>query len=116
MEGTREAATGASTATRGVGTSAQEAGRRTRSATQAMSNDFRRVRSAIGLVSAALAAVGVASGIRTAINDIANFEQAMLGLQVTSGATADQMAELQKQARTLGATSMFSAQQAGEAQ
>lgn len=50
------------------------------------------------------------------ISETANFEDAMLGLQAVSSSTAEQMAVLEKQARELGATSMFSAQQAGDAQ
>lgn len=66
-------------------------------------------------VSLAAAAVGGFS-IARIVNETANFQQTMLGLQAVSSATADQMQRLEQQARTLGATTMFSAQQTGEAQ
>ncbi|WP_339885232.1 phage tail tape measure protein, partial [Vreelandella maris] len=67
---------------------------------------------AIGAISAAAGGLGFSRIIR----ETADFEDAMLGLQAVSGATTKQMADLEKQARTLGATSMFSAEQAGNAQ
>ncbi|MFJ5538531.1 phage tail tape measure protein [Vreelandella titanicae] len=67
---------------------------------------------AIGAISAAAGGLGFARVIR----DFANFEDTMLGLQAVSGATTKQMEELEKQARSLGATTRYSAQQAGEAQ
>tara|TARA_R110000851_G_scaffold33896_6_gene90416 strand:+ start:1501 stop:4173 length:2673 start_codon:yes stop_codon:yes gene_type:complete len=63
---------------------------------------------------AATAAGGLSFG--RLISETAGFEDSMLGLQAVSKATAGQMRELEDQARTLGATSMFSAQQAGDAQ
>lgn len=67
---------------------------------------------AIGAISAAAGGLGFSRIIR----ETADFEDAMLGLQAVSGATTKQMSDLEKQARTLGATSMFSAEQAGNAQ
>lgn len=67
---------------------------------------------ALGAISAAAGGLGFSRIIR----DTANFEDSMLGLQAVSGATTKQMVELEKQARTLGATTRYSAQQAGEAQ
>ena len=67
---------------------------------------------AVGAISAAAGGLGFSRIIR----ETASFEDAMLGLQAVSSATASQMIELEKQARTLGATSMFSAEQAGNAQ
>ncbi|OBX36996.1 phage-related minor tail protein [Halomonas elongata] len=73
----------------------------------------------MGLIGAAVGAAGAALGgftVSRVINEAAQFEDSMLGLQAVSGATASQMAALEDQARTLGATSAFSAQQAGQAQ
>ena len=67
------------------------------------------------VVSLASAAVGGFT-IGRVITETAAFEDSMLGLQAVSQATAEQMRQLEEQARTLGATSMFSAQQAGDAQ
>ncbi|WP_129141541.1 phage tail tape measure protein [Modicisalibacter coralii] len=70
-------------------------------------------------VATAVSALGVAVAglaLREVINETAKFEDSMLGLQAVSKATAQQMQQLEKQARTLGATSMFSAKQAGDAQ
>ncbi|MGE6580405.1 phage tail tape measure protein [Vreelandella aquamarina] len=63
-----------------------------------------------------IAAAAGGIGLTRVISEFSAFEDSMLGLQAVSGATVTQMAELQKQARTLGATSMFSAEQAGNAQ
>lgn len=73
----------------------------------------------MGLLKTAIGAAGAVVGgftVSRVINEAAQFEDSMLGLQAVSGATASQMAELEDQARTLGATSAFSAQQAGQAQ
>lgn len=67
---------------------------------------------AIGLASAAVGGFTIGR----VITETAGFEDSMLGLQAVSRATAEQMKQLEDQARTLGATSMFSAQQAGDAQ
>lgn len=75
----------------------------------ALANAARR---AGGLLIAAIGGFSIGRVIR----EVAQFEDAMLGLAAVSGATASQMADLEQQARTLGATSMFSAEQAGNAQ
>lgn len=63
-----------------------------------------------------LGAIGIGVGFAQAIRELSNFQAAMNGLAAVSGATAEQMAKLEQQSRSLGATSQFSAQQAGEAQ
>ncbi|RUR26848.1 phage tail tape measure protein [Vreelandella andesensis] len=73
----------------------------------------------LGKASVAIGAIAAAAGglsFGRIISETAGFEDAMLGLQAVSRATTEQMKQLEKQARTLGATSMFSAKQAGEAQ
>ena len=50
------------------------------------------------------------------IDKIVKFQDAMLGLKAVSSATTAEMVKLEKQARTLGATSVFSATQVGNAQ
>lgn len=67
-------------------------------------------------LSGVLGAIGIGVGFAQAIREISNFQAAMNGLAAVSGATADQMGKLESQARSLGATSQFSAQQAAEAQ
>lgn len=74
------------------------------------------LRSAAMAVTGALAAIGVTTGVANSLRQIADFEAAMNGLAAVSGATADEMVLLERQARSLGATSQFSAQQAAEAQ
>lgn len=64
---------------------------------------------------AAAAAVGGFS-VGRVVTETASFEQSLLKLQVVSGATATQMAALESQSRQLGATSVFSAKQAADAQ
>lgn len=71
-----------------------------------------------GLTAVMATAGAVAGGIsfNRLVTETAGFEQSLLGLQVVSGATAAQMKELEAQSRSLGATSIFSAQQAADAQ
>lgn len=64
----------------------------------------------------AFAALGGAAVLGQAIRQVASFQAALNGLAAVSNATEEQMRQLEKQARTLGATSMFSAQQAAEGQ
>src|SRR5690625_450768 len=71
-----------------------------------------RLRSVVGLLAAGIGGIGFSRIIR----ETAGFEDSMLGLQAVSRATAQQMKTLEDQARSLGATSMFSAQHAGDAQ
>lgn len=77
---------------------------------------FSRVSSAARAMGATIAAALGGITITSTVKQIAAFEDAMLGLQAVSGATAQQMETLSRQARLLGATSMHSATQAGEAQ
>ncbi len=76
---------------------------------RALGNRFKLV------AAAAVSALG-GIGVGRLVSETASFEQSLLGLQVVSGATAAQMKELEDQSRLLGATSMFSAQQAADAQ
>ena len=70
----------------------------------------------VGGLGRAFVALGGAAVLGKAIREIASFQAALNGLAAVSGATTEQMAQLEQQARTLGATSMFSAQQAAEGQ
>lgn len=116
MEGVRGAATGAEKSTDRLGTSAERAGRRTRTATQEMERGFSGARTAARALVGVMAAIGVSAGLGQAVRQIADFQGAMNGLAAVSGATAEQMEQLEQQARSLGATSQFSAQQAAEGQ
>lgn len=92
-----------------IGRHAGEAERSTTRATSQMEGGFKAV-------GAAIAAVASSAALRKIVGDLASFDQAMRGVQAVSQATAEQMAVLEDQARELGATSMFSAQQAADAQ
>lgn len=92
-----------------IGQQAERTEEQTTRATGQMAGGFKAV-------GAAIAAVAGSAALRKIVGDIASFDQAMRGVQAVSGATAEQMAVLEKQARELGATSMFSAQQAADAQ
>lgn len=71
----------------------------------------------LGKSMAAIATGMLAVTSAGAVKDtIFNFDNALKGLQATSRASTKDMAALEKQARTLGATSKFSATQAAEAQ
>jgi TP901 family phage tail tape measure protein len=55
-------------------------------------------------------------GFKTVISEMASFETQMIKLKSLTDATTQQMKAMEKQARELGATTAFSAQQAAEAQ
>ncbi|WP_087109163.1 phage tail tape measure protein, partial [Halomonas citrativorans] len=84
--------------------------------TQTVSNHLSKMRSLA--VGAAMALVSMASGfgLSGVISQTAAFEDSILGLQATSGATVQQISQLEGQARSLGATSMHSAKQSADAQ
>src|SRR5690554_7101014 len=84
--------------------------------TDRLSGSLTGMSKAAKLAASALAMVGISVGLREALTQVMDFQDAMNGLAAVSGATAEQMAELESQARSLGATSQFSATQAGEAQ
>ena len=63
----------------------------------------------------AIAAIGGLT-LGRVINETADFEQAMLGVRAVTRATADEYQILTNQARELGATTVFSARQAADAQ
>lgn len=65
---------------------------------------------------AALGAISASFTMAAATRTIVGFEDSMLRLQATSSATAAQMGELERQSRSLGATSRYSAQQSADAQ
>src|SRR5690554_684058 len=101
-----------STDTSGLDTGLQHGERRLKQFSGGMDRTTAIARRLTGVLNA----VGIGVGFAQAIREVSNFQAAMNGLAAVSGATADQMATLEQQARSLGATSMFSAQQAGEAQ
>lgn len=116
MDETGDHAERAGRSVEGMGGSTERSGRRVRRATDQMEGGLGGVTKAARLATAALAAVGAGMVVRNAIRQVADFQEAMNGLAAVSGATAAQMATLEDQARSLGATSQFSAQQAAEAQ
>src|SRR5690554_2673616 len=101
-----------STDTSGLDTGLQHGERRLKQFSGGMERTTAIARRLTGVLNA----VGIGVGFAQAIREVSNFQAAMNGLAAVSGATADQMATLEQQARSLGATSQFSAQQAGEAQ
>ena len=79
---------------------------------QSLSDTLRKTGTAMSLgITAPL--VGIAA---TAINSAADFEQSLNVMAQVSGATADQMAQLQAQALEMGAITSFSAGEAAQAQ
>lgn len=78
----------------------------------------RSERALLGLGTAArlagAALIGV--GFKSAIQEMASFETQMLKLKSLTDATTQQMKAMEKQARELGASTAFSAQQAADAQ
>jgi TP901 family phage tail tape measure protein len=71
-----------------------------------------------GLTKMAIAAGGAIAAVsfRQAVQEMASFETKMLQLKALTMATTEQMSAMEKQARVLGTTTAFSAQQAASAQ
>ncbi len=61
------------------------------------------------------AVLGVSIGIADSINTFKDFEAAMSQVKAVSGATADEMVLLNEKAKEMGATTKFTATEAGEA-
>lgn len=98
------------------GRQASQALAQTGAQAQTVSTHLNRLRSvALGVV---MALVSMAGGLSFGgiISQTADFEDSILGLQAVSSATVGEIAQLEQQARSLGATSMFSAKQSADAQ
>lgn len=74
------------------------------------------LRSAALLATGALAGIGVGVGFGSAIADIRDFSTEMSTLRAVSQASVEDMDRLERQARQLGATTAFGANQAAQAQ
>lgn len=61
------------------------------------------------------AVLGVSIGMKDTIDTYKNFEAAMSQVKAVSGASADQMVQLTEKAKEMGATTKFTATEAGEA-
>lgn len=91
--------------------------KRVEGSTQQADRSFNKLTASVMRASAALISLAAAQrAIRAVVSQTAEFEQSLLGIQAVSGATADQMKSLETQARQLGATTVFSAKQAADAQ
>lgn len=122
-EASKSAARGVSSSSSSIARSANKVGSTTKRSTKEASEGFNKMSSSAKSASdqlmsmqrivAALAGSAIIGG---AINQIATFEETLNGLRAVSGATAAQMASLEDQARTLGATSRFSAEKAAQGQ
>lgn len=66
----------------------------------------------LGNMAKAASAALLGIGFKTVISEMASFETKMLQLKSLTDATTQQMKAMEKQARELGATTAFSAQQA----
>lgn len=69
----------------------------------------------IGVGGAAAAGIlALGAGVTKAVNDFMDFDATMSKVQAISGATGEQMKELEKTARNLGATTQYSAKEAAD--
>jgi TP901 family phage tail tape measure protein len=96
-------------------TSAVTASRNLSAMEQATGRSERALLSLGNMAKAASAAL-LGIGFKTVISEMASFETQMIKLKSLTDATTQQMKAMEKQARELGATTAFSAQQAAEAQ
>ena len=83
-----------------------------RRSAQQMGQAFNRVRSSVLSLQGAIAALGVGIGLSSAIRTVSEFESAIAGVAAVTRATTQEMELMEKQARELGATTVFSARQA----
>jgi len=81
-----------------------------------MGNRLVNVRDVVRTLAASFAAIGIGVGLRDSIQQVAQFETSLNKLRAISGATEAQMKSLEDQSRSLGATTIFSAQQTADAQ
>lgn len=112
-----------STAAKDTGTAAEAAGKSADKASQSFgkfSTETKNMANSTGALTATVAKLGGVLGSAFAldktIRTVTAFEDSILRLRATSNASVESMAALEKQSRTLGATSRYSAQQAAEAQ
>lgn len=115
-------ATGA-TAAKKTGDSAKQAGEKAEKASDSFGKFADETKQMTAASNSFAGAVGKIGGVIASafaldktITTITRFEDSILRLQATSGASADAMAKLSAQARELGATSRFSATEAADAQ
>ena len=73
-----------------------------------------KAQSSVSLLKTSLLGIGVGLALRSTIRTIADFEQTMSSVQGVTAATADQMKDLTAVAQELGASTRFSATEAGE--
>lgn len=91
--------------------------RRMEDSTKRVDSGFNKIAASVKRATAAIVSITAATqAVRSVVRQTMEFEQSLLGIQAVSGATASQMQELEKQARQLGATTVFSAKQAADAQ
>ncbi len=94
-----------------AGGAIEQTGKRAATASSA----FGTLKARLVQVSGLLATIGIGVGLTQSVRQVADFQTALNGLEAVSGATRQEMESLESQARTLGATSRFSAQQAAPA-
>ena len=106
----------ASTAISGVGTRAQTSGRAVDQMDEKTRRLGRTLRRVGGLAAGVLAFGGISAGIRGTISTISDFEStlALTGAVAGIDQTSEAFARLNATARNLGATTRFSANEAGE--
>lgn len=97
--------------TDGCAASIDEYGNEVSESTNAV-NDLNDALAAAGLITALKA---TADALEACVSAAADFEYAMSNVEAISGATADEMVNLNAKAKEIGATTMYTAQQAADA-
>ncbi|MEM9761948.1 MAG: phage tail tape measure protein, partial [Pseudomonadota bacterium] len=83
-----------------------------REVTGRAAGSFRSLAGAATAAAAAVASVGAGVALASALRDIASFETSLRRVAAVTGATGQQLQDLEDTARQLGATTTFSAQEA----
>lgn len=104
---------------RNTGDNANRASRETQTYNQELRNTQQAATTASGALNALKSIIGglsVAFTAKQILSEISSFETKLLSLKALTMANTEQMKQMETQARQLGATTAFSAQQAAEAQ
>lgn len=105
--------TGAAQVNRSLSDIRAEAAKTVRSA-ESIGSSFSNLAGSVRGLRGILATLGIGAAFKSAVDTIGAFEEQMSGIKAVTSASADEMAKMSTVARTLGATTKYSAAQAAE--
>lgn len=105
--------TGAAQVNRSLSDIRAEAAKTVKSA-ESIGSSFSNLAGSVRGLRGILATLGIGAAFKSAVDTIGAFEEQMSGIKAVTSASADEMAKMSTVARTLGATTKYSAAQAAE--